>query len=714
MKRKEGSKEDARKTKPLFGTRLQPSRLPKTKIPAPSNLINSIKSLKAYNPGTKDCNATSILEEFPSSRTDTRSTNSLRVDLLNEPGPSRRTHFHTPNTIERKVTRAITKQNTCEQLEMRKRKLANCQNSEAEQQDAAKKPFLQTNRKRTESNETNSPVKKKISIEQPCSSPNRQSQIPRLTQTQNKPNHQTKPKIPTIQDWLSIYQSWSDQDQKNAINQLIEMAHPNNVRYMREVIEPRFQRDFISLLPRTLALNVLANLSPKDLMSCAQTCKAWRQLADDNLLWSQKCRNDRIEECPPAIKQKYLSKKRFNLISGSNDHSPWKEAYLRKKKIELSWEKGNIKPKELIGHDDHVVTCLQFDGNRIVSGSDDNTLKVWNASTGMCSATLQGHTGGVWCLEMKDDLIVSGSTDRSLRVWDAASGECRRALYGHSSTVRCMAMKDNYVVSGSRDNTLRLWNLDTFQCEGVLQGHVAAVRCVCFDGKKIVSGSYDYTVKIWDPHVENGSKLLFTLQGHQQRVYSLQFDGKTVVSGSLDTNIMVWCASTGRLLHTLTGHQSLTSGMELRNNILVSGNADSTVKMWDIRSGDLIRTLDGQFKHESAVTSLQYNGKFIITSSDDGTVKLWSSETGKQIRDLVELRSRRNGGVVWRIKASETKLVCAVGSRNGTEITKLMVLDFGESLGENQQIKCNETVLEEEAMVSGNLSQMRLSHVNPT
>ena len=128
------------------------------------------------------------------------------MDTLNEPGPSRRTHFHTPNTVERKVTRAVTKQNNSEQLEMRKRKLANCQNSEPERQDVAKKPFLQANRKRTESNETNSPVKKKISIEQPCSSPNRQSQIPRLTQTQNKPNHQTKPKIPTIQDWLSIYQ----------------------------------------------------------------------------------------------------------------------------------------------------------------------------------------------------------------------------------------------------------------------------------------------------------------------------------------------------------------------------------------------------------------------------------------------------------------------------------------------------------------------------
>ena len=169
-------------------------------------VLNYFLALTAYKPGTKAYNAASIIEEFSSARTETRNTNSsVRVDALNEPGPSRRTHFHTPNTIERKVTRAVTKQNNCEQLEMRKRKLANCQNSEPERQDVAKKPFLQTNRKRTESNETNSPVKKKISIEQPCSSPNRQSQIPRLT-TNNKPNHQTKPKIPTIQDWLSIYQ----------------------------------------------------------------------------------------------------------------------------------------------------------------------------------------------------------------------------------------------------------------------------------------------------------------------------------------------------------------------------------------------------------------------------------------------------------------------------------------------------------------------------
>ena len=50
--------------------------------------------------------------------------------------------------------------------------------------------------------------------------------------------------------------------------------------------------------------------------------------------------------------------------------------------------------------------------------------------------------------------------------------------------------------------------------------------------------------------------------------------------------------------------------------------------------------------------------------------------TGEFIRDLVALESGGSGGVVWRIRANATKLVCAVGSRNGTEETKLLVLDF--------------------------------------
>ncbi|XP_070271421.1 F-box/WD repeat-containing protein 7 isoform X2 [Myotis yumanensis] len=469
-----------------------------------------------------------------------------------------------------------------------------------------------------------------------------------------------------LQEWLKMFQSWSGPEKLLALDELIDSCEPTQVKHMMQVIEPQFQRDFISLLPKELALYVLSFLEPKDLLQAAQTCRYWRILAEDNLLWREKCKEEGIDE-PLHIKRRKVIKPGFI-------HSPWKSAYIRQHRIDTNWRRGELRsPKVLKGHDDHVITCLQFCGNRIVSGSDDNTLKVWSAVTGKCLRTLVGHTGGVWSSQMRDNIIISGSTDRTLKVWNAETGECIHTLYGHTSTVRCMHLHEKRVVSGSRDATLRVWDIETGQCLHVLMGHVAAVRCVQYDGRRVVSGAYDFMVKVWDPETET---CLHTLQGHTNRVYSLQFDGIHVVSGSLDTSIRVWDVETGNCIHTLTGHQSLTSGMELKDNILVSGNADSTVKIWDIKTGQCLQTLQGPNKHQSAVTCLQFNKNFVITSSDDGTVKLWDLKTGEFIRNLVTLESGGSGGVVWRIRASNTKLVCAVGSRNGTEETKLLVLDF--------------------------------------
>ncbi|KAM6075998.1 F-box/WD repeat-containing protein 7 isoform 1-T1 [Chlamydotis macqueenii] len=469
-----------------------------------------------------------------------------------------------------------------------------------------------------------------------------------------------------LQEWLKMFQSWSGPEKLLALDELIDSCEPTQVKHMMQVIEPQFQRDFISLLPKELALYVLSFLEPRDLLQAAQTCRYWRILAEDNLLWREKCKEEGIDE-PLHIKRRKVIKPGFI-------HSPWKSAYIRQHRIDTNWRRGELKsPKVLKGHDDHVITCLQFCGNRIVSGSDDNTLKVWSAVTGKCLRTLVGHTGGVWSSQMRDNIIISGSTDRTLKVWNAETGECIHTLYGHTSTVRCMHLHEKRVVSGSRDATLRVWDIETGQCLHVLMGHVAAVRCVQYDGRRVVSGAYDFMVKVWDPETET---CLHTLQGHTNRVYSLQFDGVHVVSGSLDTSIRVWDVETGNCIHTLTGHQSLTSGMELKDNILVSGNADSTVKIWDIKTGQCLQTLQGPNKHQSAVTCLQFNKNFVITSSDDGTVKLWDLKTGEFIRNLVTLESGGSGGVVWRIRASNTKLVCAVGSRNGTEETKLLVLDF--------------------------------------
>jgi len=122
--------------------------------------------------------------------------------------------------------------------------------------------------------------------------------------------------------------------------------------------------------------------------------------------------------------------------------------------------------------------------------------------------------------------VVSGSADHTLRVWDADRGECVAVLEGHSSPVTCVCVvevggggdgggggaKVQRVVSGSRDHTLRVWDADRGECVAVLEGHSRSVTCVCVvevggvgDGggggakvQRVVSGAYDDTLRVWE------------------------------------------------------------------------------------------------------------------------------------------------------------------------------------------------------------------------
>ena len=86
-----------------------------------------------------------------------------------------------------------------------------------------------------------------------------------------------------LQPWLDQFEDWSREERLIALNDLIGLCDMSVVRHMMAKIEPHFQRDFISLLPKELALYVLSFLEPKDLCSAAKTCRYWRILAEDNL-----------------------------------------------------------------------------------------------------------------------------------------------------------------------------------------------------------------------------------------------------------------------------------------------------------------------------------------------------------------------------------------------------------------------------------------------
>lgn len=214
-------------------------------------------------------------------------------------------------------------------------------------------------------------------------------------------------------------------------------------------------------------------------VNCFVNCKLNILVFSLFRLWKEKCAEYGIDDEPvcPLKSSKRKTTGNNGRQSSFVSPSPYKKMFLRKHKIALNWRYGPTNAhKVLKGHDDYVITCLQFGNNRIVSGSDDHTLKVWSAVTGKCLRTLVGHTGGVWASQMEGNLIVSGSTDRTLKVWNADTGQCIHTLYGHTSTVRCMDIHGKVAVSGSRDATLRVWDIESGECLHILMGHVAAVR----------------------------------------------------------------------------------------------------------------------------------------------------------------------------------------------------------------------------------------------
>jgi PKD repeat protein len=246
--------------------------------------------------------------------------------------------------------------------------------------------------------------------------------------------------------------------------------------------------------------------------------------------------------------------------------------------------------RTLEGHTSSVFSvAFSPDGKLLASGSWDDTVKLWEVSTGQEVRTLEGHTNSVWSVAFSPDgkLLASGSLDDTVKLWDAATGRELRTLEGHTDDVESVAFSPDgkLLASGSDDDTIKLWDVATGSVVRTLRGHTGDVESVAFspDGKLLASGSGDDTIKLWD--AATGQELR-TLEGHTAWVLSVAFspDGQILASGSDDDTIKLWDAATGRLVRTLEGHTAwvLSVAFSPDGELLASGSGDKTIKLWEV------------------------------------------------------------------------------------------------------------------------------------
>ncbi|HYF65678.1 MAG TPA: helix-turn-helix domain-containing protein [Herpetosiphonaceae bacterium] len=210
------------------------------------------------------------------------------------------------------------------------------------------------------------------------------------------------------------------------------------------------------------------------------------------------------------------------------------------------WDIASGQTRDLGGADRGLIRTIAFSpgGRLIASGSEDQTIRVYDVESGRCVRRLDGHRGWVWSVAFSPDgrRLASGCDDQSVRIWDVASGRCERTLLGHSNSIWSVAFgpAGDLLASGCDDQSVRIWDVASGACLRVLAGHTAQVWSVAFSpgGDLLASGGADGTVRLWD--AATGEPCGVMLHPGRVRTVAFNHDGSLLASGGSDSNIRLW------------------------------------------------------------------------------------------------------------------------------------------------------------------------------
>ncbi len=331
----------------------------------------------------------------------------------------------------------------------------------------------------------------------------------------------------------------------------------------------------------------------------------------------------------------------------------------------------------LTGHSGGVAEVISIDEGRVISWSDDNTLRLWDPAaasprrrgratregcTGLADGRLLawysdggvrvfagdsprpvlelgGHTGAaLGAIEISRQRIVTWSTDRTLRVWDLRSGAQLACLEGHEGEIDgARELANDHLVSWGHDGVLRVWDLASGSSLHALVGHLGnryafwdhrIQDVLALDDRRIVSWSTDTTIRVWD--IVDGTQLAKLAQHTDAVEHVVALPGDRLLSCSADNDLRIWHLSgKGNLL--LSGHDGTVSGACVLPSGRIVSWSENAIRIWSA-AGEPVAVVPvtsagratGASSGQTLGTVWPVSDDVLLAMSRDHRLRLWS------------------------------------------------------------------------------------------
>ena len=360
------------------------------------------------------------------------------------------------------------------------------------------------------------------------------------------------------------------------------------------------------------------------------------------------------------------------------------------------WEAGSWKECALVQAHPSFLWALAFspDGKTLATGGSDQVILLWDVATLKADAPsaqpfrpkkkLKGHAAAIWALAFTSDgqTLVSGSLDGTVKYWDGISTTETRGLANSRDPVwfssnatqmltlnhdgrlhswntstqedsavlgpradggpvksRAISVHGRWFALGMTNGAVEVWNLVTGQLEKQFHADDAPIDylafsptngCLAAASDRLADTGWQGTVRIWD---------LAGTQGKPAHVFENTFgplafssDGGRLVSSQVDGSVVLWEISTHRPLAYFRGHWEWIRCVAFSpdDRLLATGSGDTTARLWDVLAGKERYVLRGS---RTGIGGLQFSpdGKTLVTTTMDNSSKLWNVATGKEL-----------------------------------------------------------------------------------